>query len=222
MSIFHGLILAGLLALPTQALAGAWPRAQGEVFLSFSATHYTKPEEFDGTAAALYLEYGGTEQLTFGLDATLARGGGTDEAFVFLRRAIGGDGPHRFALTLALGQEAPDGGEDALLARVGGHWGHGLARGWLAADGYATWNMYGGSPDLKADFTWGHRATDRLSLVGQIQTGEAADGEFYANFAPSLVWALSEEKTTWVEFGVVQGIDGSDDQGVLLGLWRKF
>jgi hypothetical protein len=159
-------VLALLAALTAAgpALAGAWPREPGSVFLSFRI-------ESDGDAS-LYGEYGLTRRLTLGgrvangerheastrLDLPPPRDGRTGG---FVRYALGDlEAPHRFAVSL--GVSAPPDTAGAIThprIEAGLHWGRGfesrLGGGWAVA---SAWVMR----DREQDGT----ITDLSALVG--------------------------------------------------------
>lgn len=70
------------LLLSCPALAGAWPRGKGNVFVASST--YVLPS---GAYTGLYAEWGVTERLTLGLD--LGRGvSGQDKAVAFVQAPL--------------------------------------------------------------------------------------------------------------------------------------
>jgi len=223
-----------LLFSPSIALAGAWPRDKGELFLSFSSEVSAHSQTRYATGTSLYAEYGLTHRLTIGFDGTLGPEGTPSEAHLFLRSPLGRPKQNApLAISFGLGQKTTPNPWGTTTrqdtARVGISWGHGLPRGWLGVDISATRVLNSSlvvpgqsGTSYKADFTWGMKPSKRLMLIWQLQTGKAPDGPTYAKFAPSLIWKMPRGKGTPIEIGFVQGVTGDDSRNLKLGFWKVF
>lgn len=233
------IVLVFLILSPGTAAAGAWPREKGSLFLAFSNTVSTNAETRYEMGSSLYLEYGLTPRMTVGLDGFLGPKGKASEAYMFLRFPVGNlERSNRFALTFALGVKRIPNPWGATIeqpqAKIGASWGRGLKHGWLAADAYvivplntkvpvlATGFVGHHNTHFSADFTWGYKHSDRLMIIGQLQTGRPANADSYARFAPSVVWTAGKNAKTQLEIGLVKGLAGDDSQSVKIGFWRSF
>ncbi len=223
-----------LLLWPSLSVAGAWPREKGGVFLSFSTTtrpsaqtHATQIDELAHSAEnSLYAEYGLTPRITLGFDGMMTDSTSYGQALIFARVALGDQAArNRYAASFGVGQfidtvidtdhlEA----EHTTLTRLGLHYGRGLARGWIGADAYATQKSDGTS--LKLDATWGLKPWDRWMFIAQVQAGQPAEGDSYANFAPSVVWKMTDRVS--LEVGLVQPLQGEGEPALKLGSWTEF
>lgn len=215
------LILA-LMILPwlaAMATAGAWPRDKGQVFAVLSG-QIEGPDEFGfyRQSGTLYAEYGVTGQLTLGVDL----GGDAlrmNKAIAFLRWPLGRvDRPLKLAVELGAGQV-----EEKNALRPGLSLGRGFTlggrQGWLALDSRAV--LFGGRDvALESDITFGLSIRRRTKVILQFQTGRPDAGDPYARFAPSLVYET--EPGQQIELGVITPITGGGDNGIRLGLWRRF
>lgn len=183
-------LLLWLLLGPTAAAAGAWPRGEGNIFAAFGVEGGS-----DGVGATIYVEYGFSERLTFGLDAYLDADDESVTAVVFAQYALPLAGPNVWALGAGYGQEfriderltqLPTGGpifptdhpRSGDFFRISGHFGRGLPKGWLAIDASFDFGELSSDVDpplpdvdierLKLDATYGRRFGDRSALIGQL------------------------------------------------------
>ncbi|HMB13679.1 MAG TPA: hypothetical protein VKN37_06695 [Roseovarius sp.] len=207
------------LCLSGPALAGAWPREKGTVFLSL-AGQAEGPDEHGiyRQNFTLYAEYGLTDRLTLGVDA----GGDAlrmTKAIGFLRWPLGRT-DRRVKLAFELGAGQVD-GENALrpVLSLGRGVEIGKRHGWLAADGRAIL-FTGGGMSLEADLTFGLSITKRSKVILQIQAGQPDLGDAYTRFAPSFVFET--KPGAHIEFGLIEPLIGGGERGLKLGLWRKF
>ena len=171
---------------PAAALAGAWARGEGNVYLSVTAEAPVSSLGQSMPELSFYGEYGLRSWLTGGIKLFDGTGGQTDEAYAFATAHLGRDRALKIGLTLGGGVDRPDGQDDYRgLGLIGGHLGYGLPNGWLSLDAQAIWriNLYPPfelpDPEYKADFTFGHRFTPRLSAIAQLQAGQPAAGQPY-------------------------------------------
>lgn len=215
-------LLCALMLLPwlaTPAVAGAWPRDKGQVFVVVSG-------QIEGSDAsglyqqhgALYAEYGATDRMTLGVDL----GGDTTrmtKAIAFLRWPLGdADRPLKLAAELGVGQVEE---ENALRPALS--LGRGFVLwdrpGWLAVDGRAA--LLGGQDvALESDITLGLSTSRKSKLVLQIQTGRPDSGKTYSRLAPSFVYETKPGRQ--IELGLITSLTGDGESGVKLGLWRSF
>ncbi|MGR3463125.1 MAG: hypothetical protein ACU0AX_01490 [Roseovarius sp.] len=212
-------ILALLPWLATAVLGGAWPRAEGEGFLSAAGT-VEGPDQFGlyRQSFSLYAEYGATERLTFGVDLG-GDAGRMSKAIAFLRWPLGdGERPLRFALELGGGQV-----DEETALRPGLSVGRGITigqrQGWLNADTRAIL-FDGGTTAFETDLTAGLSLGDRVKALVQLQAGVPAQGRDYLRLAPSVVYEV--RPGTQIEFGLTEPISGGGERGFKLGLWRTF
>ena len=212
------------------AVAGAWPREKGQVFLS-GAARLNWPQELEhwtsyeptGQYYTLYLEYGLTDRITVGFD--LGRSvSGNGKSVGFLRLPVRDKaGGLKIAAELGLGKI-----DGHPVIRPGLSLGLGLERGWLAADGFAEIAWVDDSDyiapflgvDYKLDLTWGRNLARDRKLILQVQTGKPWGEPFFARFAPSLVLPVTDVFSA--ELGVTWGATGDSSMGVLLGFWSSF
>ncbi|HBQ37366.1 MAG TPA: hypothetical protein DD729_11145 [Rhodobacteraceae bacterium] len=233
------MLLIFLLLTPTSSQAGAWLREKGSVFLSFSNTISVNSQTLYKTDSSLYLEYGLTPRMTVGFDGFLGATGKSFEAYMFLRFPVGKpDRLNKIALTFAAGlKRIPNPWGPTVYqpqVKAGISWGRGLKHGWLAADAFVivpiskkvsefSWGFTGHhNTHFTADFTWGYKHSDRLMIIGQLQTGKPAIGDVYAKFSPSVVWSTGKSAKSQIELGLVVGLTGDHSQSVKIGFWRSF
>lgn len=232
--MFRVLTLVLLLILPQTAQSGAWLREKGAVFLSWSNTVSTLSSNLYATDTSLYAEYGLTPRLTVGFDGYLGAAGKVSEAYLFMRMPLGRkQRPAKMALTFGLGQKSipnPWGATtEQTRAKLGFSWGRGLKKGWLAFDSSASILLHSSlfvpnqaGTNFNADFTWGQKPGERLTLIWQLQTGKTTNGPVYAKFTPSVVWTFGAKKTNSIEVGFVKGLTGDTSESVKLGIWKSF
>lgn len=210
------------LCLGDQALAGAWPRSQGQGFASVS-TRLAWPQDIsDWTSLAptedyytIYSEYGLTDRLTIGFDiGRSVSGAGKTIVFGQIPIRQKDKGPVMSA-QLGFGQI-----NGTWVVRPGVMMGWGRDNGWIGLDSVAEIALDTGKTDFKLDATWGRNlGKDRIFMV-QLQTGVTANDPPFARLAPSVVTPLG--KRFKVETGVTYGLTGDGSMGLKLGLWTDF
>ena len=229
-------LLAGLWP-PSPAQAGAWARAPGELFLSFSSNMQGSVTDLAGGMSALdrydsaYLELGLGHRLTFG--AELGRGTVTHEALVFLRYTLTPDDARmQLAVDFGAGQRRVAGNEDATLLRLGLSLGRGFALdppdwlplpvsgGWMALDGTAVQDLAVETTRWKVEATLGLTAWDRHSLMLQLVAEEWPGQDVTWGINPSVVFALGA--ATSLELGLRATFAEVPQYGLELGLWHRF
>ncbi len=206
-----------LLLMATQVQAGAWPRAEGEGFLSFSLD--ADAEDGEDNFFSIYLEYGLGNGRTFGFDRRES-GDEIAKTIAFFRWSVGPeDWDTKFAFELGAGIVDNHG---AVRPGVSVGRGYALGRhtGWLNLD--ARGLLY---DDLETglfetEFTVGYNATDRTKMIFQLQAGVPSDADAYAKVAPSIV--VKQNASRHLVFGVTAGVVEVDELKVNLGLWQEF
>ncbi|MEO1139647.1 MAG: hypothetical protein AAFW87_09335 [Pseudomonadota bacterium] len=200
--------------------AGAWLRADGETFLSFSVETEFENGITDGSRlyGTVYAEHGLTQNLTLGLDA-----GGYEEDFGkvigFLRWPLGvTEGPTKLALEFGMGLA-----NDTFAIRPGISWGRGISAGdtpgWLSVETRAT--IFDGFDGVfETDFTIGLKPAPKSIILFQLQTGTPSQSDPYAKLAPSYVHEIKPGRH--IELGLTAGILEDDDFKLKFGFWRRF
>ena len=211
------------LSLANSADAGAWPRNEGEVFLSFGSNvallgEAVRPVYYDPT---LYLEYGLTGRVTIGVDGFTADRGDAGSLFAFARYAfdLPGSGD-AWGVGFGVGTTiVPDGSHDMTL-RTTLHWGRGLETGWLAVDAEASFGLDRNLTQTKIDATWGYRFDDTWISATQFQVGTGLTGDTYVKVAPSIIWVARDNLQ--VRAGLVQALSGDYGTALSLQTWVTF
>ena len=221
------LLLAALLALGGggRAVAGAWPRAPGEVFLSLGAEMEKTGPERD-LDASVYGEYGLTDRLTLvGQFTTADQPWTPSRASTALRFALTGpDAVNRFAVSLGV-SSPPDlmGAMMGARLEAGVAWGRGFESRWGGGWATATARVM-----LARDSR--QPITDLYGLVGlrpaerwmtMLALGRYADDQgVYWKLTPSVGYEL--RKGVQIVPSVTQEL--TDDRSTSLGLslWLTF
>jgi hypothetical protein len=201
----------GLAAGP--ARAGAWLRAEGDGFASWSI----KVQDGADTKgySTLYAEYGLNPDLTGGLDI------GSDEegeykALAFVLMPIRRDDLH-IAFQLAAGAIADD---PAL--RPGISVGRGLRisgrDGWANIDIRAA--IMPGDVDLSIDATLGWAVWEGTKMIWQLQQGGALADPDFLRATASVVWQVAPRRH--IEIGATTSLINAEDFGVQIGVWQTF
>lgn len=215
------------------AQAGAWPREEGEVFISVSQTTSTGARTIIETLqdvrsySSLYAEYGLTPETTVGLDGGLARGDQDQGSSwtLFLRRPVWStEGGHRFAAGIGLGQLVePEWGRQWRI-RPGVSWGRGFesrwGNGWAGVEASAAYRLKSEDFAYKADFTIGLKPADRWMAIFQVQSGRYGADDLIVRVAPSVVRRFGEK--IHLQIGFVGSVAGDDAMGVKLATWFTF
>jgi hypothetical protein len=228
-----GALALALALLPAAAVAGAWPRSRGEVFVSFGQQVSTGATTLLGAATdirswtSVYGEYGLTDRLTLGLDA--GRGWGQDErvdaALVFARLPVWTPGDHLVAVDLGLGTLAETDEDRQARVRLGLAWGRGVAEGrwgggWLGMESSAEWRNPADEIAWKADFTAGWKPNDRWMAIAQVQTGYYPDVGGIVRLAPSVVRRISSRSQ--LQLGATAEVVGERALGLAAAVWFNF
>ena len=202
------------------ALAGAWPRGEDNVFVSFGGDA-TRPAGDETTFdPSLYVEWGITPRLTLGFDGFATGDGQSANGFVFLRYPFDdGEGANRFAWSVGVGPALSNGGDPVTALRVGLNWGRGLDNGWLALDTQAVLRSDFDKIETKAEFTWGRELAENWTGIVTFQVGTGSTGDAYSKITPSVVWAASDRLS--LRAGVTQNLDGGP-VSLTLQTWLSF
>ncbi|MEM9350736.1 MAG: hypothetical protein AAGA47_10770 [Pseudomonadota bacterium] len=223
-----------LLCTPTTAFAGAWPRAQGEGFVSTTFEF----AESDKTIT-FYGEWGWSETVTIGFDAYVKEDADEATLLFFARRQLGQSGPHVWALGGGVGvtarRHAPfyfSSDEDRVrgaFLRLSAHYGLGLPNGWFAVDasydfGREVYWSDGSSEGVtrrKLDATYGHKLMDAVAAIGQVHTYDDTRSEAI-KLVLGLAWTPGGKagRTTY-ESALQRDIE-NDENAIKIGLWRRF
>ena len=214
--------------VPAAALAGPWPRQQGEIFVSVSYHAATDavalwnlqlmpPETYTG----IYAEYGLTPRLTFGLDGGFSEDGAYS-AIVLARYALGDpDAAMRYAVSLGAGRSGPP---HETQVQIGAHVGRGLQlgerTGWASLDMAGIHRLDSSDFAAKADLTMGLNLSDTWTAILQLQAGQYAGSAAYLRIAPSLVRTIGPRLK--MELGLTGEVQGSRQVGAKLATWISF
>ena len=224
-----GLLVLLIVLLPATTLAGAWPRAQGDWFvgLSYTArgdtTSLGTPAFALSGSGSLYLEYGATAKLTFGLDATRADTGDYS-ALAFARYpVVTGLVPGKLAVRGGIGMHDTAAGTEQFV-QLGAHWGKGMETGygpgWLSLDTQLDYRLTTGDTVAKADLTLGVKPNDRTKLMLRLQSGAYPGSDPYLRIAPSVARKTGDRQH--VVLGVELDLIGGSNAGLTLGTWLAF
>ncbi|SMY06528.1 hypothetical protein [Flavimaricola marinus] len=212
-----------LLLAATQSHAGAWPRAEGETFLSFGGNvalfgEAVRPVYYDPT---VYLEYGLTERWTVGIDGFTSDKGTAGSLFVFVRYPLSHpDNPDKLAVSVGTGATLMPNGALEETPRIGLHWGRGFANGWMAADTELTYGLTRGIAQTKIDVTIGYDLNDDWTTVLVSTAGIGLTGDVYVKTSPSLLYHFND--TVSLRMGLVQALSGDFGSGLSLEAWLRF
>jgi hypothetical protein len=218
--------------------AGAWLREKGKGFASSSL----QTTDDAGTSGSFYVEYGLSEGMTVGLDATydtdlatyitdrttvILNEDGTfpqGSAIVFLRFPLGPtDQANKWAYHIGVGVRYEN-AELAKAAEVGLSWGRGIQwrdrYGWVGVDASYNRAEEPARDRIKLDATVGLGITKRLKgMLQMFNTIE--DGETYSKIAPSLLVSLGKGSTT-LQLSSEIPVSGGGDPSIKIGLWYEF
>jgi len=228
--------LAVLCLAAGAATAGPWPRAKGDVFLSFS--HEMAGDTEAGGWTALYAEYGLAPRWTLGLD--LGNAPDTQTGMIFLQRAVGRqDGPGRLSFSSGIGLQM--GAEPQAFGMMGAAWGRSLGTplgpGWVAVEPQLRMGLglTGKWPlqlvldvdgtllttaSAKLDVTLGATARPGLIVMAQLQMEQELEGEVSARLGASAVRDLG--KRLKVQLGLAAPVQGEGEAKLKLGTWLEF
>jgi len=218
-----------LMLVPCLAQAGAWPRDKGAVFLSLSQDVARRPGGGLSSTQSLYLEYGVTETLTFGVKANRNADGLTFDVLSFTRMSLGNpDAANKFAVELALGGRwnILTGYEAVVQPAL--HWGRGftapaaisfLGNGWMGVEASLGHGFFTQQTWAKADFTLGFTPADETHLILQLRSHHDRFGSSYS-VAPSFVRRFS--RALKLEIGGLWHLSGNEPPRLRAATWIEF
>lgn len=218
-------VLLSLVIVLTGAMAraGAWPREEGELFLSFGGNialfgDAVRPVHYDPT---IYLEYGLTERLTLGLDGYTADAGTAGSLFAWLRVPWRPDAAGDvWAVSAGLGTTLLHDGAQEATSRLGLHWGRGLENGWLALDAQGQLGVTRLSHQAKIEASWGREFTPLWTGLMQGQIGYGLSGDTYAKIGASGI--LHATPGLDLRLGLTRALTGDRGGGLTLEAWWRF
>lgn len=182
--------------------AGAWPRDQGKIFLSFKYTgrfdmnnlallDFTREDLFQG-----YGEFGISPRLTFGGQYSRT---GPDIAPItemrgFVRYTFLQRGAHVMSAELGVGRRQNDFEYEVTFVRPGIAWGRGFetrfGNGWMEIDAQA--EIYDTSDAAyKLDATLGLNLSERFAVMFQTRAGYFPENDPYVRLAPSAIMRIT-------------------------------
>lgn len=233
--------IAAAIALAEPSVAGgAWPRGKDKVFASLS---YSTSGELPGYVQALaartpgieppamtqefglYVEYGLTETLTFGIDRHLRPEENTAAGVWFLRRNF-----TRPGWRSSYGVEFGAGGYrdwrqvDDTQFRIGLSWGRGFEggrlKGWVDVDAKLSTMLTTDSVAWKVDSTVGIEPSERSLLYLQMQSGALDGYPTYTRAQPTYVLRMGHGIS--LESALLIGIENDEAYGMKVGAWVEF
>lgn len=226
---------------PSAALAGAWPRGEGNVFtaLSLESTYdrsaltWDDPEEEPPLARnylKFFAEYGLTPRYTLGIELEQDYLFTQRQGIAFVTGALSPAGaPTQIAVELGVGQRngrfGENGSEDSEpLLRPAFYLGHGFETrfgpGWTAADLKTEYRVDTEESVYKLDLTLGVRPDDRTLYYVQLQNNKYPNTDFAVRLLASRVSQLN--RFMWLETGLIAGLKTDDSFGIKIGIWAEF
>lgn len=204
------------------AHAGAWMKEPGRGFFSISG-EFSQYQDFTGDTSihgiySSFLEYGLTEDLTIGYDATWSEF--ANKAILYGRVPIRQEeGKMRYAFEFGTGVvNSNPGGYLGLMVGKGVKLGQ--RYGWFSLENRATWDLAEGDGYYKIDATLGLTLKNENKILGQLQNEYSDDYGVISKATVSYVFPIWEG--IYVETGIVQGLVNVDDTALKIGLWREF
>jgi len=212
-----------LLVAANTAIAGAWPRERGQLFIAAGGNFLLSeqaqlPVHYDPT---LYLEYGLTDKVSAGLDLHTADAGRIGSVYVFASFPLGDtQAQQKLAGSLAFGAQMKPDIDTETLMRGGLSWGLGLQNGWLAVDASATYGTIDRIFRPKMDATFGHNWSQNWTTSLQLQTGQGTTNDYYAKIAPSVTYKFRDNLN--VHLGAVHALTGDRGSAMKAETWITF
>ncbi|WP_375261816.1 hypothetical protein [Palleronia sp.] len=221
MSLLRALVLL-FAVTATAATPGAWPRPEGETFLSLKFGRQGETE-----VQSLYAEYGMTPRLTFGAAAD-RYGPSSGAVSAFSRVALTPEGPWQVSVSASTSFEL-EGGTPEDLAFLPGevrngvslHVGRGFMIGNRAAwfDAEAARDSSGLEEQWRMGLVAGVAVTDRSKLFVEFEGAEDEDGTAL-RIAPNATYAIAEGIDVTV--GYAFDPTGDTPSRIDLGAWLAF
>ncbi|WP_142854396.1 hypothetical protein [Aliiroseovarius halocynthiae] len=211
---FFAVISAG-----SMSFAGAWPREQGQVFLSVTAVQDTDSLQ-DYPRGMAYVEYGLRHNITLAGKITydFAMLELTEYALSARWHFPENDQPLRKALSLTLA-----GPEDDLRIEPAVHLGRGFdtafGSGWADLELFASVSTDGRPTDYGGYGVLGVKPHDRLMAMLGVDVMVTPD-ETVVKAIPSVAWELREHRHLTAQY--TKGLHGNNESELGLGLWLQF
>ena len=221
MALFRTTLLL-LTLTATAASPGAWPRPEGEAFLSLKFGR-----QGDTEVQSLYAEYGKTSRLTFGVAADRY---GPDRGAVsaFSRVALTPDAPWQVSVSASAAFEV-EGGAPEELALLPGEVRNGITlhvgRGFTVGDHSGWLDAEAGRDTTGLEDYWrtklvaGIAVTDRSKLFVEVEGAQDDDGTSL-RIAPNAAYRIAEGID--VTLGYAFDPSGDSDSRIDLGAWLAF
>ena len=226
---------------PTLALAGAWPRGEGNSFalLSLESTYdrsaltWDDPTEEPPLARnflKFYGEYGLTDRYTLGVEL--------EQDYLFVQRqgiafvtasVVPSDWINRISVELGAGQRrgrfGPRGQEESEpVVRPALYYGRGFetrwGQGWTGADVKSEYRVDSDETAYKLDLTLGINHADDTLHYAQIQSSKYPDEDAAARLLLSRVSRVN--RLMWLETGLLAGLVTDESVGIRIALWAEF
>lgn len=214
------MVILSTALMATPAHSGAWPRGDGNKFLSFHTAQ--KDLNWDERpAVSAYFEYGLTDQWTLGAklkyDLQIEE---FTEGEVFARWHFApGAGPWQKALSLTVA--GLDGQEFRLIPAF--HLGRGFdthwAKGWTDLTFKADFPLQDGDKALGVVGQLGLKPHDRLMTLFSVDVF-ASEKETFAKLIPAIAWQIRPEKHLHLEWS--ETVSPIAEGKLSLGLWMEF
>jgi hypothetical protein len=209
-------ILLLMMAFPTLATAGAWPRGKGNGYIDLSFFAYPQDYKTRGITPHVFMEFGINKKMTLTLDGIYRKDhkmftGVASVVFALPQK----DGRYSLAFGMGYGRavyqyETRDETYEfrdfqrVLIAQTitqhtipqtvsqySAHFGTSHGKMWLTADAYMRTFHTSGLVGYKFDVTYGKHISERLSARMQLQYGLFDELE-YLNVAPTVNWRLGK------------------------------
>jgi hypothetical protein len=204
------------------ALAGPWPERTSGTFLSLT-------EDFSdgGTrgTTSIFVESGGNERFTIGLDSELGETDDDWSAYAFVRQPLSSESSRdRVAVSAGVGARQTSGGTEPLIV-LGGAWGRDVENGfsgWLSLEGEARYGANSRETELQGGATIALEPLDRIALVNELSiTGVPGSGDgTVTELTSSIVSTISDR--TRIELGATLDLAGEEPTGIRFGTWLEF
>lgn len=202
----------------TPALGGAWPRGEGNGFMSVTTrfSDGTLPDE-PGARTSLFLDYGVTARsgLSFELDTAE---GEIEKALAFHNFTwTAPDSAWQFTTSLGAGTLN---GEAAFSPRASVGRGFTIfgTPGW--AEAVASGEFTQSNRAGKLDLTLGLAPDPRLRTFVQVFAYKARGGETFIRGESSVAYQITRD--IWIDGGISTGITPDTDHRFKIGIWTAF
>lgn len=202
-----------------QAAAGAWPREQGEVFLSVSAEQDSERLQ-DYPRGTAYVEYGLRHNITVSgkirYDFMILEP--TEYELSARWHFPESDRPLRKAISLTFA-----GPKDDPRIESAFHLGRGfdtpLGSAWADLELYASVSTEGYETEYGGFGTIGLKPHDRVMTMLGVDVMETP-GRTFVKAIPSIAWEMREGRHLTVQYA--KGLQGNEESELGLGLWLQF